>query len=257
MSIARVKFAVPLLRHPALLLNSRMVVRSLSNPPPENQPQAPQKPVDSVDRAKWAVGEKNPSKDGKKNWILRLLGYYTQESTDIRSSIMLYTNAREQAARQEFLRQLGVENDLASRFQLECLHVWMIFVRLRREGKRGKAMSQEVFDRFWEDMTKQLVSLEVKSISLNTRTRELQNAFYGSAVAYDFSLANSDAILASALHRNLFNYNPRCRPTQLLQMVAYVRAELHRLHAMPTEEFLAGGWRFTPPLAARAPPSSA
>ncbi len=52
-----------------------------------------------------------------------------------------------------------MEESPSARYYLECLHVWMVLVRLRREGKKGKQMSQEVFDRFCEDTTKQVLPI--------------------------------------------------------------------------------------------------
>ena len=37
----------------------------------------------------------------------------------------------------------------------------------------------------------------------SSETVDLQNVFYGSAVAFDFSLGTSDALLAMALYRNM------------------------------------------------------
>ena len=67
----------------------------------------------------------------------------------------------------------------------------------------------------------QLESLGVKALSLNTRLREMQNIFYGASIACDFSLGKSDAILASALYRNLYVHN--CKASHLNQVRADAR----------------------------------
>ena len=95
-----------------------------------------------------------------------------------------------------------------------------------------KQLSQEVFDNFWQDMQKGMYhNLGVQSLALNTRTRELQNVFYGSAVSYDFALGTSDAVLGAALYRNLFGLEGRA--VHVNKMAAYVRKQLQMLEVLP------------------------
>jgi hypothetical protein len=121
------------------------------------------------------------NKKGKWDWFLKFIGFYSEEAVGIRSSVSLYMLAREQSALPEFQQSLGrstlamlaikirsqislylsylfsgVKDEPASQYYLECLHIWMILVRLRKEGKHGKFVSQEVFDRFFEDELKQV-----------------------------------------------------------------------------------------------------
>ena len=161
-------------------------------------------------------------------WLLKAMGYFGKESTIIRNSGILYLNARAVASNPEFLRQFDLEETWESEFYVNCLHLWMIFVRIRKEGPEYKQLSQEVFDNFWQDIQKGMYhSLGVQSLALNTRTRELQNVFYGSAVSYDFALGSSDAILGAALYRNLFGLEGRA--VHVNKMTAYVRKQLQML----------------------------
>ena len=86
-------------------------------------------------------------------------------------------------------------------------------------------------------------SLGVQSLALNTRTRELQNVFYGTAVSYDFALGTSDALLAAALYRNLFGLEGRA--VHVNKMTAYVRKQLQMLDQLESEVFLSGQWKFS------------
>ena len=161
-------------------------------------------------------------------WLLKAMGYYGKESTIIRNSGILYLNARAVASNPEFLRQFDLEETWENEFYVNCLHLWMIFVRIRKEGPEYKQLSQEVFDNFWQDIQKGMYhSLGVQSLALNTRTRELQNVFYGSAVSYDFALGSSDAILGAALYRNLFGLEGRA--VHVSKMTGYVRKQLDML----------------------------
>jgi len=165
-------------------------------------------------------------------WLLKWMGYYGKESKIIRSSGILYLNAREVASSPEFLKQFELEQTWENEFYVNCLHLWIIFVRIRKEGPELKQLSQEVFDNFWQDMQKGMYhNLGVQSLALNTRTRELQNVFYGSAVSYDFALGTSDAVLGAALYRNLFGLEGRA--VHVNKMAAYVRKQLQMLEVLP------------------------
>ena len=161
-------------------------------------------------------------------WLLKFMGYYGKESKIIRSSGILYLNARAVASNPDFLRQFELEESWESEFYVNCLHLWMILVRIRKEGPEMKQLSQEVFDNFWQDLQKGMYhNLGVQSLALNTRTRELQNVFYGSAVSYDFALGTSDAVLGAALYRNIFGLESRA--VHINKMTAYVRKQLQML----------------------------
>ena len=56
----------------------------------------------------------------------------------------------------QFFKYCGLQEDFSTCFYLECLHVWMLLVRLRREGSKTTDLRQDLFDRFWEDITKQV-----------------------------------------------------------------------------------------------------
>jgi cytochrome b pre-mRNA-processing protein 3 len=171
-------------------------------------------------------------KGSRFQWLLKLMGYYGKESTIIRSSGILYLNARAVASSEEFLLQFDLDATWENEFYVNCLHLWMIFVRIRKEGPGMKQLSQEVFDNFWQDMQKGMYhNLGVQSLALNTRTRELQNVFYGSAVSYDFALGTSDAVLGAALYRNLFGLEGRA--VHVNKMTAYVRKQLQLLEVRP------------------------
>jgi cytochrome b pre-mRNA-processing protein 3 len=176
--------------------------------------------------------------------LLKFVGYYSKESTMIRNSSKLYLNARAVVVDTDFLGQFDLEDSWENEFYVNCLHLWMIFVRIRKEGPGMKQLSQEVFDNFWNDMQQGMFhSLGVQSLALNTRTRELQNVFYGTAVSYDFALGTSDALLAAALYRNLFGLEGRA--VHVNKMTAYVRKQLQMLDQLESEVFLSGQWKFS------------
>jgi hypothetical protein len=104
-----------------------------------------------------------------------------------------------------FYGNVGIERRFPIEFQVQSLHVWMIFGRLRSEsafstapaelcsrshiysgeGQYGKELSQEIFNLMWQDMTLRMSKAGVHTMTLTRQTRELQDRFLGSAVSYD------------------------------------------------------------------------
>ena len=185
--------------------------------------------ADAAERKARRQHEVGLSETGTRlQWLLKWMGYYGKEATIVRNSGILYLNARSVASDGDFLRQFELEETWENEFYINCLHLWMIFVRIRQEGPTMKQLSQEVFDNFWQDMQKGMYhNLGVQSLALNARTRELQNVFYGSAVSYDFALGTSDAVLGAALYRNVFGLEGRA--IHVSKMTAYVRKQLQML----------------------------
>lgn len=87
-------------------------------------------------------------------WLVKLMGYYSKESSMVRNSGILYLNSRAVASNAEFLRMFDLEATWENEFYINCLHLWIIFVRIRKEGPEMKQLSQEVFDNFWQDIQK-------------------------------------------------------------------------------------------------------
>jgi len=212
----------------------------MSTSPENSSPLGP----DDVKRKKFYF--KKSEAGGRFEWLLDMLGYNTKEAMQVRSAAALYVLARDQSSQAEFVEHFGLEKSFENRFYLECLHIWMILVRLRKEGALGKATQQELFENFHSDLTTQMHSLGVETIQLSARARELQNVFYGAAVSYDYSLGVADALLASALYRNIYGCNGRALHVE--KLVRYVRREVHIINEMDASRFLEGAWTFGNPL---------
>lgn len=187
------------------------------------------------------------------------MGFYNKDSVLPRQAKKLYTAAKDQSMHPHFYGNVGIDRRFPIEFQMQSLHVWMIFGRLRNEGQYGKELSQEIFNLMWQDMTLRMSKAGVHTMTLTRQTRELQDRFLGSAVSYDAASkflspssqgasaeitkvlqqglegsvgdenARADAVLAAALFRNVFEGN--CSAQQLEAMVRYVRRECHALNS--------------------------
>jgi len=176
---------------------------------------------------------------------LKLMGWNSEGSKGVRNARKLYVLSRDRARDEAFRKHFNLPPGFNTEFVLQALHVWMLFARMRRDGKSTKQLKQDIWEHLWEDKEKQLYELGVGVLWLNRRVRELQDAFYGMAVSMDLTLATSDAALFASVYRNVFMSEGRA--VDAARMVAYVRKQLHALEEMDSEAFMTGQWDFVDP----------
>ena len=71
-------------------------------------------------------------------------------------------------------------------FLVAHLHIWLLLVRLKREGKEGTFMINQVVVTFWEDVEARMKELGVTSSMLISKNlRELLQQFYGFTLSYE------------------------------------------------------------------------
>lgn len=63
------------------------------------------------------------------------------------------------------------------------LHVWLLIHRLRAEGEHARALQQELYDLFQEDVEVRVRQLT--SVSVSAAVTDLEKSFYGTAYALD------------------------------------------------------------------------
>jgi cytochrome b pre-mRNA-processing protein 3 len=140
-----------------------------------------------------------------------LAGFFSlgQRGRHQRAGVGLYSAAVAAAREQYLYRSLGVADTLDGRFDLVCLHAFLLIQRLRHEAEPGPALAQAVFDAMFGDMDVSLREMGVGDLSVGRRVRAMWEAFNGRAHAYDEALAAGDAAaLEAALVRNVWRGAP-------------------------------------------------
>jgi cytochrome b pre-mRNA-processing protein 3 len=126
-----------------------------------------------------------------------------------RTGFRLYAAAVAAAREEHLYRSLGVADTLDGRFDMVCLHAFLLVRRLQREAEPGPALAQAVFDAMFSDMDVNLREMGVGDLSVGRRVRAMWEAFNGRALAYDAALAAGDAAaLEAALVRNVWRGVP-------------------------------------------------
>ena len=141
---------------------------------------------------------------------------------------------------------IGVADTLDGRFDLICLHVFLLVRRLRREPEPGSSLAQAVFDAMFSDMDVNLREMGVGDLSVGRRMRAMWEAFNGRAHAYDAALAaGGAAALEAALVRNV--WRGTAPPDGCAAALArLVRAQAAALDDQPFAALAAGEAAFLP-----------
>jgi cytochrome b pre-mRNA-processing protein 3 len=167
---------------------------------------------------------------------------------------LAYCRVVEQARQPGFFIAGGVPDTLDGRFELICLHAFLVLHRLKREQPQAAALGQCFFDTMFGDFDRSLREMGTGDLSVGREVKRMAEAFYGRVAAYERGLAGDDAMLRQALARNLFGTAP-ASPTCLDAMSEYVRGAAARLSRQGAVELLAGRVAFgdpPPPAAPRA-----
>jgi cytochrome b pre-mRNA-processing protein 3 len=99
----------------------------------------------------------------------------------------------------------GAPDTVDGRFDMITAHAILLFRRLRGEGETAGELSQLVFDRMFDDFDAALREMGTGDLSVGKKIKEMGEAFYGRAKAYEDALnAQDESALAAALERNLF-----------------------------------------------------
>jgi cytochrome b pre-mRNA-processing protein 3 len=114
------------------------------------------------------------------------------------------------------------------------LHLYLLNARIRQFDREAyRRWQQQLVDHFFFEAEKKMhIDHNITSSAL--RQRYLKDIFVqwrGLLLAYDEGLIKGDAILASALWRNLFKGNPDVDPRALASIVGWMRASLKALEA--------------------------
>ncbi|KAJ3092313.1 hypothetical protein HK102_008624 [Quaeritorhiza haematococci] len=128
----------------------------------------------------------------------------------------------------DFVNKFGLQDNFQSWFSVTVLHLWAYNARLRAEGPDGKDMKQEIFNHLWMDVEIKLHQAGVKQ-KVGQIISDLLSAYYGQTLAYDEGLYRGDAVLASALWRNVFA-SQDADIQQLSAFVRYVRENIVMLN---------------------------
>lgn len=152
----------------------------------------------------------------------------------------LYDSLVRSARRPGFYGADGVEDSVDGRYDMIVLHAVLLMRRLREGGDLGRDLSQRVFDVMFDDMDAALREMGTGDLSVGKKIKEMGEAFYGRAKAYEAPLADGDlAALSEAFERNMLEESEP-NPDVCAHLAEYALKSVKTLDAQPIEALMAG-----------------
>lgn len=175
-------------------------------------------------------------------FIARMTGFYSRKSVLGRSAVWIYKSTFDDIDYESFFKVCKLPDSMHSWFLIAHLHVWLLMVRLKREGEDGEFLTKQLVALFWDDVKQRPRALGVHSGSLIAKSmREWSGMFTGLIVAYEEGLLLNDKILAAAIWRNLVGDKSASALTDLEAMVHYIRSQVKHMDSIDSELLLRNG----------------
>lgn len=150
----------------------------------------------------------------------------------------VYSAIVAQSRQPRFYAEWGVPDTVTGRFDMICLHMALLFRRLRAEGKDAAEFSQAVFDLFFKDMDRSLREMGAGDLAIPKKVRKMGNIFYGLLAGLNEAMDRNDmAELEDVLVRNIYDGAPTPSAQPL---AAYLVEEAARLARQPVDAIVAG-----------------
>lgn len=162
----------------------------------------------------------------------------------------LVAHARQPA----FYLSYGVPDTMLGRFEMICLHSFLLFRRLGKTDRAGRILSQLIHDLMFADFDRTLREQGVGDMGIGKRVKKLAKNLYGRIAAYEAGLAGEPAELADALRRNLYG-SVTPSGAEVEAMIAYIKSAIAGLDAQPAPDLMSG--RVVFPDAAATPETEA
>jgi cytochrome b pre-mRNA-processing protein 3 len=159
---------------------------------------------------------------------------------------LAYCRIVEQARQSGFFTELGVPDTIDGRFELICLHAFLLLHRLKGEPAPASEFGQRFFDAMFADFDRSLREMGTGDLSVGREVKRMAQAFYGRIEAYEDGLTGGDDVLKRAFARNLFG-TATAEERALDAMAQYVRGEAGRLSKQPVARLLTGEVSFGVP----------
>lgn len=183
----------------------------------------------------------------KKNFFLRLLGYYSDETTCLRNAEAVFQSCANQASRKPWLGRGRIPHEFRPKHALLMTHVWLVHQRLllgESSGGSGggggedsdpsvvstKALQEAVFDRLWEDTTMRIRSMGIAELMVNKSLGDVQKYSFPLLVAYDQAMGKGSEEerndhLGATVWRNVWMGDKFITVEHCMEMAYYVQQQ--------------------------------
>lgn len=164
---------------------------------------------DKLHKFGFVMSDKYSKKDLKNSAFVLLNGIYMRVS---------HNKIREFA---------GLEDSFNMWVRVVFIHLWVLFTRLRREGRDGDVIVIALMKMFWNDLDQRLAQMQKglkTNLEIKTLMKQYYNEIYSSFMFIDEGVAGSDIQLAASLHSLIYCENSvESQAWHLESLVHYTR----------------------------------
>ena len=120
-------------------------------------------------------------------------------------AIKLHESVMEYTLQPIFFGSEGAEDTFQGRFEVVTLFASLVMRRLRMIGENGQDLAQDMFDELFSGFDDALREIGTGDLRVGKKIRNIGEAFYGRAKAYDSALdaENASELLTEAIERNM------------------------------------------------------
>lgn len=175
-----------------------------------------------------------------------LLKRWFADNGERQSARDIYAAVVAQARNPAFYEHFGVPDTVDGRFELVCLHAFLVMRRLKTEPKATKT-AQALFDTMFAELDYGLREMGAGDLGVGRRVKTMAKAFYGRISAYDAGLAAGREGLENALGRNVYRTSAPQRD-EISRLANYVSRADALLRSRDLDRILSGDVGFEDPI---------
>ena len=143
-----------------------------------------------------------------------------------------------QSRQPRFYAEWGVPDTVTGRFDMICLHMALLFRRLRSEGKPVSEFAQAVFDLFFKDMDRSLREMGAGDLAVPKKIQKMGSMFYALMTNINEAMERNDrAEVEAVIRRNLFE---GAEDAAAGALTGYLFEQAEKLDQQPTASIVGG-----------------
>ena len=160
-------------------------------------------------------------------------------------ALQLHNSIVTQSREPLFYAELGVPDTMLGRYEMVCLHAYLVLMRLKRD--RELRLAQTLHDLIFDDFDVALREAGLGDMGIGHRIKKLARNLHGRISVYEIGLADKDAEMAIILRRNMYA-SAEPNDAQVAGMINYIRAARRAVDEVKAVELLAGKPAFVSPI---------
>lgn len=178
--------------------------------------------------------------------LKRLWRRVARESVYAEPARTAYLRVVEAARQPVHYMQFGVPDTVDGRFEMIVLYAVLLVRRIKAKGEASDRFGREFMSHLFDDMDRNLREMGTGDMRVGKRIKQMAEAFYGRAGAYQAALDGAGDDLAAVLSRNVYTDGDP-GDASVAAFAAAVQRQAAGLDAQDLDEILKGRVSFTTP----------